>query len=302
MIYIVQLWIRLDYGKIQFSRIEMKPYRLRPIEVLKKSGQCQPFSKSKLTKSLNHTCLSSSVSKSISDEVAIQLPIKTSSQEIYKKASSLIKQKSKLAAIQYSLKRSIFELGPEGHNFETFVARYFQELNFKTKECITVKGQFVLHEVDVIATKDRLKFFIECKFHNRLRIKNDIKVALYVKARWDDLRLGPVGKSITNYYLASNTAFSIDALTYAKGTGLRLLGVNAPENKSFLDEINSLKLYPITSLTKLNKFLKKQIIAKKIIVAKDLLDRKDLLFNLGLSEEHIWEIFEEINYLTKEMI
>jgi hypothetical protein len=280
----------------------MNPYSKRPIEVLKKNGHCQIFSKTKLNRSLKHTCLPPAVSKSITEEVAKHLPVNTSSQEIFKKASSLVKKNSKLAAIQYSLKRSIFELGPEGHNFESLVARYFQELNFKTKECTTVKGQFVLHEVDVIATKDKLKFFIECKFHNRLGIKNDIKIALYVKARWDDLKLGPVGKSISNYYLASNTAFSIDALIYSKGTGLRLLGVNAPENQSFLDEIKSLKLYPVTSLTKLNKILKRQIIAKKIIVAKDLLERKDLLIHLGLSEDDIWEIFEEINYLTKEMI
>lgn len=274
----------------------------RPIEVLKKSGDCQAFSKTKLNTSLNHTCLPSKVSKSITEEVAKQLPPITSSQEIFQKTSHLIKKKSKLAAVQYSLKRSLFELGPEGHNFETFVARYFKELNFKTKECITVKGQFVLHEVDVIATKEKLKFFVECKFHNRLGIKNDIKIALYVKARWDDLKLGPVGKSITNYYLASNTAFSLDALTYSKGTGLRLLGVNAPENQSFLDEIKSLRLYPITSLTNLSKNLKKQIIAKKIIVAKDLLNHRSLLLELGLDEDHILEIFEEVNYLKKEKI
>lgn len=280
----------------------MKSYRHRPIKVLKKTGQSQAFSETKLKRSLNHTCLSSTASKSITEEVANHLQPNTSTQEIFKKTSYLIKKESKLAAIQYSLKRSIFELGPEGHNFENFVARYFKELDFNTEERITVKGQFVLHEVDVIATKDKMKFFIECKFHNRLGIKNDIKTVLYVKARWDDLKFGPNGKSITNYYLASNTAFTDDAKTYAKGTGLRLLGVNAPEKRSFLDEIKSLRLYPITSLTTLNKIMKKEIILEKIIVAKDLLDRKDLLIAMGLCEEDILEVFDEINYITRKKI
>ena len=60
---------------------------------------------------------------------------------------------------------------------------------------------------------------IECKSHNRFGIKNDIKTALYVKARWDDLKEGPDGKKVESFVLASNTSFTKDALVYAEGTG-----------------------------------------------------------------------------------
>lgn len=271
-----------------------------PHTVLKNSGEEQPYLKEKLLKSLKHTCLSNDACSSIVEEVTNEITPKTSSNEIFEKTSSLLKKKSKLAAAQYSLKRALFDLGPEGHNFETFVARYFEEIGYATLECVTVPGMFVTHEIDVIATRPKKKIFVECKFHNRLGIKNDIKIALYVKARWDDVKSGPQGKTLTGYFLASNTSFSKDALIYSKGTGLQLLGVNAPEGNSFLDEIKNLKLYPITSLTKISSSIKRQLLAKKIIAAKDLLDQKELLHTLGCSLEQMNEVCEEICFLTKD--
>lgn len=271
-----------------------------PLSVLKNSGEEQPFSKEKLIKSLEHTCLSKDACSSIADEVTREISPSTSSNQIFEKTSSILKKKSKLAAVQYSLKRSFFDLGPQGYNFETFVARYFEEVGYATLESVTLPGMFVTHEIDVIATRPEQKYFVECKFHNRLGIKNDIKIALYVKARWDDLKTGPEGKSLTGYILASNTSFSGDAIKYAKGTGLRLLGVNAPEKFSFLDEIKKLRLYPITSLTNISAPLKKEILGMKIIAARDLLDHKELLLNLGLNVEQTDKICEEICFLTKD--
>jgi len=268
--------------------------------VIKTSGEEQPFIEEKLKQSLKHTCLSPDACKSVFEEVIKEVPKTTTSNEIYEKTSSLIKKKSKLAAVQYSLKRSLFDLGPEGHNFETFVARYFEELGYATLECVTIPGMFVTHEIDVIATRPKEKLFVECKFHNRLGIKNDIKIALYIKARWDDVRNGPEGKTLTGYFLASNTSFSKDALIYSKGAGLQLLGVNAPEDSSFLDEIKRLRLYPITSLTKISSTIKRELLAKKIIAAKDLLEHKEILLKLGCNEEQMNEICEEICFLTKD--
>lgn len=269
------------------------------IEVQKYSGEFQPFSKKKLKRSLEHTCLPQVACKAIANEVLEQVRPETSTKEIFDKTARIIRKASKLAAAQYSLKRALFDLGPEGHNFESFVARYFKELDFHTLECASVQGRFVKHEVDVIATKGKKKYFVECKFHNRLGIRNDIKTALYVKARWDDLKEGPGGRSITGFGLATNTSFTKDAITYARGTGLKLMGVNAPEEKSFLDEIREFGLYPVTSLTKLNKLMKKEILNKKIFVAKDLLHQEHLLTSLGADEKLINDLFDEIYFLTK---
>jgi hypothetical protein len=274
--------------------------KMKPNFWIKKShGGLENFSQKKLFSSLQRAGLPSKQCRIITDRVSKEVHEGSKTKEIYRKTLKLVKQTSPAAAIHYSLKRAIFELGPSGHHFEVFVARYFQELGYKTQICQNIKGHFVNHEVDVIAEKDGKKYFVECKFHNRVGIKNDIKIALYVKARWDDLKEGPAGKDLTGFYLASNTAFSLDALVYAKGTNLKLLGVNAPVEKSFLEEIKIMKLYPITSLRGLNKIVRNQLLDKGIILAQDIPRQANLLFQLGMHEDQIEKLMREIENLKE---
>ena len=138
---------------------------------------------------------------------------------------------------------------------------------------------------------------MECKFHNRAGIKNDIKIALYVKARWDDLKNGPNGKNLEAFYLASNTSFSTDAITYAKGSGLNLLGVNAPVEKPFIEEIKSLKLYPVTSLRRINRYVKNELLNQNILLARELPGEIQLFKKMGLKDNEIDMVLNEVDVL-----
>lgn len=270
--------------------------------ILKSTGIPESFSKNKLLTSIKRTGLPKRQCENIATEVSEEIGEGYKTSDIYRKTLRLVRQRSPLAGVQYSLKRAIFELGPSGHHFESFVAKYFEELGYKTKVGQVLKGKWVNHEVDVIATGRDVKYFVECKFHNRMGIKNDIKTALYVKARWDDLKAGPCGSDLSGFFLTTNTAFSQDAIRYANGTGLRLLGINAPSDKSFLDHIKELNLYPITSLKSLNKSAKKILIEDGIILAKQLSNQWELLLKLGYSLEEVDHIQTEVEILKKGRI
>lgn len=277
----------------------MKRRRLR---IYKANGQVEPFSRRKLYNSLRRSGLSNRVASKITAKITHEVGEGTRTRDIYRKTLRLVKESSPVAAAHYSLKSAIFELGPAGHHFEEFVARYFQELGFTTETCLTFQGRWVKHEVDVMIEKDGRRYFVECKFHNRQGIKNDIKVALYVKARWDDLKQGPEGINLDGFYLASNTAFTLDAIRYSEGTGLKLLGINAPPEESFLEQIKKLHLYPVTSLRRLNKHMKKSLISQKIVLAREVSSNLNLLFKLGLDETEVAGILDEIELLKESKI
>ena len=266
--------------------------------VIKSSGRREPFSKKKLLQSIKHTGLPSKTCQKITNEVAVEINEDEKTKEIYKKALSLVAENSRKAAVQYSLKRALFELGPSGHNFEHFVSKYFEAKGFRTKVGRMIPGKLVKHEVDVIASKDGYRYFVECKFHNRQGLKNDIKVALYVKARWDDLKDGPEGKTLRGFFLASNTAFTIDAITYAQGSGLNLLGVNAPVKCSFLEEVKQLRLYPITSLKHIKKSNMKKLLSLNFYLARDLLYQYEALYSIGMTEREVDLLMLEIEQLV----
>lgn len=265
--------------------------------IIKSSGFAEPFSAQKLNASLRRSGLPPKKSQAITDEIIKTISPGSRTKDIYRKAYQLVRRESSMAAAHYSLKRAILELGPTGFEFERFVAKYFQAIGFETKVGVVLDGEFVKHEVDVVAKGGNSLLFVECKFHNHIGRPNDIKVALYVKARWDDLKNGPEGKKLTDFYLVSNTTFTIDAIQYAKGTGLKLLGVNAPPEESFLDKINRYKLYPITSLRRLRKYEIGELLKKDIILCQELLKERTFLKRLGRSEQEIDLIFSDISNL-----
>lgn len=272
--------------------------RRKHFHVLKSHGGAENFSKKKLYSSLRRSGLPDTPSRIITDKVTSEVGEGSRTREIYRRALHLVTKTSPIAAVHYSLKRAIFELGPAGFYFEAYVARYFEELGYETTTCQVLPGKFVKHEVDVIATKDGRRTFVECKFHNRIGLKNDIKVTLYVKARWDDLREGPEGKNLDGFCLASNTAFSLDAITYARGSKLHLLGVNAPTEKPFLEEIKALHLYPVTSLKSITRRTKTELLRSGLVVAKDIPPKIGFLLDLGLEEGQVDQLLREIELLS----
>jgi hypothetical protein len=271
-------------------------------QIYKSHGGLEKFSNEKLYSSLRRSGLQPKQCQLITDKVSREIGEGSKTRDIYRKTLRLVNQSSPVAAVHYSLKKAIFDLGPSGHHFETFVSRYFEEIGYTTKTCQTLNGLLVKHEIDIVGIKNGKRVFIECKFHNRIGIKNDIKIALYVKARWDDLKQGAEGKKLDAFYLASNTAFTLDAITYANGTGLKLLGVNAPVEKPFLEEIKALHLYPITSLKGLNKHFKNELLSRNILLAKELPNQINLLLKMGMEQRVIDQLLQEITLLRESRI
>ncbi len=272
------------------------------IQIVKSSGHIEPFSAVKLQRSLRRSGLTRAACEDITHKVTKELKDGMSTKAIYRKAFNLVRHESTVGAVHYSLKRAILALGPSGYEFERFASRYFQALGFDTKVGVTLQGKYVKHEVDVIASSAKELFYAECKFHNTVGRVNDIKVVLYVKSRWDDLKAGPTGEKLDGFYLVSNTSFSSDAIQYAQGTGLKLLGVNAPADETFIQQVIRLKLYPITSLRRLKKHILGQLLGNGVILCSELLTKRSFLTKLGMTDEEIDLIFSDVHQLIKKSL
>lgn len=266
-------------------------------KIVKSTGELEIFSAQKLKRSLQRTGLPPKYCRDISKEVAGKIKTGDRTKDIFKETIKLIEKHSPVAAVHYSLKKALQDLGPAGFLFERFVSKYFEDIGFNTFVGVVLQGQFVRHEVDIVASKNNYQVYVECKFHNASWKKNDVKVPLYVKARWDDLKNGPDGKYLKGYYLVSNTAFTKDAMDYAAGCGLQLLGINAPAEESFLEKIKKHKLYPITSLKRLKKIFMEELLQRKVILCSELLMNQKLLFKIGMSKQEIELVYHDINRL-----
>jgi len=276
-------------------------------EVIKADGTKEPFNRSKLESSLLRTGADRATMKKIADKIENEIGEGLSTAEIYRRAFELLKVDFRPALHKYSLRRAITELGPAGYPFEKFVADLFRARGYEAVTDQVVRGRCVEHEVDVVAWKGEELIMIEAKFHNEPGMKSDLKVALYVKARTDDLSLsefdfGGKTRKLTQGILVTNTKFTQKAIEYASCEGLRLIGWNYPAQGNLEHMIEDVGLHPVTSLPNLSVDNRKILIANGLVLCKDVLVNKEKLSGFGISATDTDSIVSDANVVCGDSV
>ena len=274
----------------------------KQIMITKANGEKENFEPEKLRASLMHSGASEESINTILSHVLPELHDDMTTGEIYRHAYSILQGISKPIARSYSLRRAVMYLGPSGFPFEDFIAAILksQGLNCVTRQ--TVLGACVPHEVDVVAYDDKRLIMIEAKFHNELGTKSDLKVVLYMKARFDDLRdnvfdYGGKGRAMTDAWLITNTKFSSTAVHYAACKNLTLIGWNYPEKGNLQDMIEKESLHPVTCLSSLSSSEKKTLISSGVVLCSTLKENPKLLADLFGPSFNTEAVTSEINEL-----
>jgi hypothetical protein len=272
---------------------------VKDIYVKKSNGDMELFSIDKLQKSLLFTGASKEDVNIILNGITPQIHDGISTKNIYKLSFSQLRKLSRPLSAFYGTKRALLELGPDGYLFERFISRVFNHLGYSTKVSVIMNGKCISHEVDVIAESPKKNILIECKFHNSRERKNDIKTALYVKARADDIQSHQDGYKYDEFWLVSNTHFSEDAIQYSTCAGLHLWGANFPPQNTLQDIIRDHGLHPITCLSTLKKIEKKMLLESEVLMTKELEMNPSLLTDIGIETTRINRIREEIKKINK---
>lgn len=267
-------------------------------QIIKSNGSIESFDEQKLIRSLQKSQASQEEIAYTLKTIQSKLKPNTTTEDLYSLAYKTLNglQKHNPNAIRYALKRSIMNLGPTGFPFERFVARIFEKEGYKCDTGVMVQGHCIEHEVDIFAYKDGEAMCIEAKFHNEPHLKSDTKVALYVKARFDDL----IGQkvvydqkehTITKGILITNTTFTDTAHTYVDCVGtFELLSWSKPSNKNLLHYIESCNLYPVTVVPGLHKKELQYLIEQNILTCTDLQNNLDILNTLNMTKSRQNEI------------
>jgi len=269
------------------------------INVQKADGRTEPFDEAKLRASLKETEADEAIIENVISHIKDEIHPEVKTADIYKHARSQLKRHGGPYAARYSLRESVSDLGPTGYPFEHFVAQIFEAYGFKTAVGVHVDGTCIDHEVDVVGTKEDEIIIVEAKFHNEHSIKSDVKTALYVNARFNDLHknshgeLRTEGKEVTSK-LITNTKFTTDAIEYSECAGLHLIGWKYPNEGSLEDLIYDANLEPVTALTNLNNRQKKQLLKNQVVLCKDLRNNQAPLAAAGLTAEEIASVMEEV--------
>ncbi len=273
----------------------------KEFRVIKASGESEPFSVEKLRRSLQRSRVSPQLIDEVIDHVVAELRDGMKTSAIYRHAFAYLRRRQPSAAGRYNIKKAILELGPTGYPFEKFIAEIMKAQGFRVEVGKTVAGFCVPHEIDIIAENKRRLIMVEGKFHNQAGYKTDVKVALYVKARFDDVikRLPHDDKKL-EAWLVTNTKLTLDAVKYADCAGIKTIGWNHPPEGSLQQLVERAGLHPLTSLTSLSKYHKKQLIAKGLVLCRDIAGNQDILPSIGINKAIATRIMQEAEELCRE--
>lgn len=268
------------------------------IDVIKASGKVLPYSEEKIIRSLIRSGASPETAAEIAKEIRAQLYPNITTKKIYKMAFELMKKHSKRLAGRYHLKRAIMELGPSGYPFEKFFSEILRHHGYQTAINQIVKGKCVSHEVDIIAERNNHQFMIECKYHNHPGTVCDVKIPLYIQARFKDVEAtwmqAEENMDKTFYgWVATNTKFTGDAIQYGNCAGLKLVGWDYPNGQSLRNLIDESGLFPVTCLTSLTRSEKNTLLAQNIVLTGDLCNKPAVLQEMRINPSRAAAILEE---------
>ncbi len=270
--------------------------------VKKYDGSLVPFDRSRLLTSLKRSGASNRIAEHITQAIELESYDGISTQIIYKKASSLLYKHERGTGVKYRLKQAMMDFGPSGYPFEKFVAELFKQRGFEVEVGVMMQGWSVMHEVDVVAQNPDKYYVIECKFHNNQATKSDVKTAMYIHSRVQDLhkvlKQGDAkGKKSYVGWIVTNTRFTKDAIKFGKDYGLNMLSWDYPEKGGLRDWIELEGLHPITSLSALNKKEKRELLNEGVVRCKQLFDNPEIMDELPIQLRNKRAVMHELKAL-----
>lgn len=266
--------------------------------VIKADRTREPFSEQKVLASIKRARIPHHLQGEVLSNIKSKLYDGISTDEIYRHILNYLNTSSQpYTRSRYSLKESIMMLGPTGYPFEDFIAKLLENAGYQTKVRQILSGQCITHEIDVIAEKDGKTAMIEAKFHNNPGTRSEVQTALYIQARFEDVR---IRNKIDEAWLVTNTKTTIDATTYAQCAGLKVISWDYPQGEGLRDMVEKSGLHPVTLLTSLSNSQKMTLLENHVTLCREIKKNPGVLDMLYLTKLDRQKTLTEVDFICHE--
>ena len=213
--------------------------------VIKADGSKQEFSEAKIVNTCVRAGVPQDAAVKIAKKISSSLTNGATTHTIY---TMIVDELDTLdTGSMFMLREAVANLDPE--SFEIYIKKILEAHGYKCAWNKLIKGKYVEHQVDVIASKEK-NFVVECKRHFNPHRFTGLGICLQVQARLSDIMAGKSEYNFDAAWVVTNTKFSDHAKHYAKGIGIRLTGWRYENEFSLENLIQNKKMLPVTLLTK----------------------------------------------------
>ena len=267
--------------------------------VTKIDGTTEPYNEEKIRSSANRVGVPENLQTEMLESIRDRLYDGIKTNEIFLMIKDFLRQtNSPYLAMKYNLKAALSELGPSGFPFEKYIALLLGAVGYRTQVDQIILGSCISHEIDILAQKDNITYFIEAKFHKNAFQRTDAKVALYIKARYDDLKSN-WHSGETAPWIFTNTRFSTDAIKYCECQQIRLTSWSYPQGEGIMDLIEATGLHPITIVDGLSGEDKARLLSAGVVTCRQLQDPAN---HSLLSHKFIRTILPQLSQICQNQV
>jgi hypothetical protein len=190
--------------------------------------------------------------------------------------------------------------------FEMFIRALLSHSGYTVTPNTILRGLCGEHEVDAIASKDGVTYFVEVKHHASYHALTGLDESRIARAIVEDVTEGYIrGLSeikIDGAMIVTNTRYSEHAINYGRCRGIIMVGWASPEI-GLRDLVESQKLYPLSCLRGISRQVRLRLVDEGIVLIKQLLmqDVGYLERKLGLTRQTALSIMEKAKHTTETL-
>jgi hypothetical protein len=183
--------------------------------------------------------------------------------------------------------------------FEKFVQVLLSRNGFEVSPNQILKGKCVEHEVDAIARKNGVTYFVEAKHHSSYHASTGLDESRIARAVLEDVNegfiLGKTNLKIDEAMIVTNTRYSEHAMQYGKCRNILQIGWSSPMNLSLQNMIEEKNLYPLSCLRDLREEVRMKLVNFGIVLIQQMNeeDPAKLAIRTGLPQEILAKIKEK---------
>jgi hypothetical protein len=176
----------------------------------------------------------------------------------------------------FDLRKGLSLMNPKPE-FEVFVQVLLMHNGFEVSPNQILKGKCVEHEVDAIAKKDGVTYFVEAKHHLSYHSLTGLDESRIARAILEDVTEDSIVSrtdwKIDRAMIVTNTRYSEHAIQYGKCRNILQIGWSSPENLGLQNMIEDTWLYPLSCLRGLDGETIMKLVESGIVIIGQLIDK-----------------------------
>ncbi len=257
--------------------------------VTKMNGSLQPFDRERVKRTVRNLGVSPEHLEQIADEIEEQVYDGIPTSTLMKMIRARARVFRPAVAYRTNLRRALALLSPKP-DFEVYVQALLRDHGYEVESACILAGRCGEHEVDAIARKNGVVYFVEVKHHFNHHRMTGLDEGRIARAIIEDVqegyRRGENSLWVDTALIVCNTKLSEHAKRYATCWGIEHIGWDYPLDRNIRTMIEETGSYPVTIISGMAPAVRKRLTAAGILTVRDLLamDRATLVETAGISE------------------